>query len=52
MQKEEEKKDTIHWETGLTEEQVQERIQNNLVNKDTSVPTKSIKTIIASNIFT
>lgn len=52
LKEEKEKQDTIHWETGLTEEQVQERIQNNLVNKDTSVPTKSIKTIIASNIFT
>lgn len=37
---------------GLTNEQVQERIDKNLVNYDTSVPTKSIKQILASNFFT
>ena len=37
---------------GLSEQEIQERIKNNLVNYDTSVPTKSIKQIISSNIFT
>ena len=39
-------------EIGLTEKQVKERKKNNLVNYDTVVPTKSIKQIILSNIFT
>ena len=38
--------------TGLTTEEVQERINNNLVNYDTSVPTKSIKRILYENFFT
>ena len=37
---------------GLTQEQVQNRIDQKLINYDTSVPTKSIKEIIAKNIFT
>ena len=39
-------------ETGLLDTQVEERTKNNLVNYDTIVPTKSIKQIIASNVFT
>ncbi len=38
--------------TGLTREEVEERIKKNLVNYDTTVPTKSIKQIICMNIFT
>lgn len=38
--------------TGLSSEQVQERIESNLVNYDTSVPTRSIGQIIAINSFT
>lgn len=37
---------------GLNEEQIQKRKQENLVNYDTTVPTKSIKSIIASNFLT
>ena len=37
---------------GLTTEQIKKRIEDNLVNYDTAVPTKSIKNIISSNIFT
>jgi len=37
---------------GLTEQQVNERVSNNLVNYDTSVPTKKISQIILGNIFT
>lgn len=37
---------------GLTDTQVQERIDAGLVNYDTSVPTKSIKQILAGNFFT
>ena len=39
-------------ETGLTKNQVNERIKNNLVNFDNSPKTKSIKEIIISNFFT
>lgn len=39
-----------HW--GLTKEQVEERIQNNLVNFDDQPKTKSIKKIIKDNFFT
>ena len=39
-------------DVGLIDEQVQERIDNNLVNFDTSVPTKSIKQILFENFFT
>lgn len=46
------KVENIEINTGLTEAQVQERIDSNLVNYDTSVPTKSIKQIIANNFFT
>jgi len=37
---------------GLTLKQVKERILNNLVNYDTSIPTKSVKKIISDNFFT
>jgi len=37
---------------GLNEEQILKRKEQNLVNKDTTVPTKSIKSIIISNFFT
>lgn len=37
---------------GLSSEEVKERVKKCLVNYDTSVPTKSIKQIIISNIFT
>ena len=37
---------------GLSDEQIKERIENNLINIDISIPTKSIKTIIATNVFT
>ena len=37
---------------GLTDCEVQDRINNNKVNYDTSVPTKSIKQILISNFFT
>lgn len=37
---------------GLSSEQVEQRIHDNLVNYDTSVPTKTIKQIILTNIFT
>ncbi len=39
-------------EEGLTEDQIEQRKKENLVNKDTTVPTKSIKAIIATNFFT
>ena len=39
-------------ETGLSDEQVKKRIDENLVNYDTSVPTKSIKRILFDNFFT
>lgn len=38
--------------SGLTMKQVESRFIDNLVNYDTTVPTKSIKQIIFSNIFT
>lgn len=37
---------------GLTKQQVEERIKQELINKDTTQPTKSIKAIIANNFFT
>lgn len=37
---------------GLTKEQVQKRKEENLINYDTTLPTKSIKSIIMSNFFT
>lgn len=39
-------------EIGLTKEQVEKRIKEGLVHKDTIVPTKSIKQIISNNFFT
>lgn len=39
-------------EEGLSTEQVQNRIEQELINKDTTQPTKSIKAIIMSNFFT
>jgi len=39
-------------EVGLTKEQVNKRIKEGLVNKDCTVPTKSIKKIIFDNVFT
>ena len=40
------------YRTGLTVEQVNNRIRDNLVNYNDQPPTKSIKHIIASNFFT
>lgn len=40
------------FDSGLSKKQVQERINNNLINYDSSVPTKSIKQIIFENFFT
>lgn len=37
---------------GLTTKEINERLDNNLVNYDTSVPTKTINHIILGNIFT
>ncbi len=37
---------------GLTDDEVEQRKSNNLVNNDTSVPTKSIKRILIDNFFT
>ena len=45
---EEKKKEQI----GLTSKQVQERKNKNLVNADTTLPTKSIKQIIKENFIT
>lgn len=41
-----------NYKYGLDSKQIQERIKNDLINHDTSVPTKSIKNIISRNIFT
>ena len=38
--------------TGLTKSEVKYQIDSGNVNKDTTIPTKSISTIILSNIFT
>ncbi len=38
--------------TGLTDKEIKERIDKNLVNYDTSLPTKSVKKIIFDNVFT
>ena len=38
--------------TGLTKKEIEDRINRNLVNYDTSIPTKSIKKIIFDNLFT
>ena len=37
---------------GLNDEQVKQRMENNLVNHDTTVPTKSVKRILYENFFT
>ena len=42
----------IDIKVGLTDAEVQERKDKNLVNYDTSVPTKSIKKILFDNFFT
>lgn len=39
-------------DTGLTDEQINSRIEEKLVNYDSSVPTKSFKQIIFDNFFT
>ena len=49
MVKEKEKQD---WKEGLTSEEVNKRIEQKLVNEDTSVPTKKISTIIRENFIT
>lgn len=46
------KETQIDINTGLTTNQIKERIEKNLVNYDTSVKTKSIKMIICNNLFT
>ncbi len=38
--------------TGLTNKEVEQRIEKNLINHDTSVPTKTIKKILFDNFFT
>lgn len=38
--------------TGLTKEQIEQRIKDNLVNRDMTEKSKSIKAIICSNFFT
>lgn len=45
-------KEIIDIKQGLNEEQIKERIDKNLVNIDTSVPTKSIKQIVRENFVT
>ena len=40
------------YKTGLTHEQVNKRKEENLINYDTTVKTKSIRSIIISNFFT
>ena len=47
-----ESKEEIDINIGLTKEQVEQRKQKNLINYDTTVPTKSIKRIIRDNFFT
>lgn len=42
----------IDYEKGLTTKEVESRKEKKLVNYDTTVPTKSVKQIIGSNIFT
>ena len=38
--------------SGLSTSMIEERIKNNLVHQDITVPTKSIKNIIKSHFFT
>lgn len=45
------KKDT-NYQVGLTSNEIKERQEKNLVNYDTSLPTKSIKRILFDNFFT
>lgn len=45
-------KESIDYEFGLSNQEVETRKQKRLVNYDTTVPTKSIRFIITSNIFT
>lgn len=37
---------------GLNDEQIEQRMESNLVNHDTTVPTKSVKRILYENFFT
>lgn len=46
------KESEINIETGLTINEVEKRINKNLVNYDTSAKTKSIKQIVLENVFT
>ena len=46
------KRDNVDFKQGLNDEQIRQRKEQGLVNYDTTVPTKSIKTIITSNLFT
>ena len=41
-----------NFKEGLTDEQVNQRIESNLINHDTTVPTKSVKRILYENFFT
>ena len=41
-----------NFKEGLTDGQVKQRIDSNLVNHDTTVPTKSVKRILYENFFT
>ena len=41
-----------NFKSGLSNEQVNERIKENLINHDTTVPTKSVKRILYENFFT
>lgn len=47
-----EKKKTVSVRTGLTYDEVKERIANNLVNVSTTKTSKTVRQIILSNIFT
>lgn len=46
------KRYNVSYNDGLSSKQVEERINDNLVNYDSTVKTKSIGSIIATNIFT
>lgn len=41
-----------NYQVGLTSNEIKERQEKNLVNYDTSLPTKSIKRILFDNFFT
>ena len=47
-----ETEEKIDIKIGLTDEQIEQRKEKNLVNYDTTVPTKSIKKILKDNFFT